>query len=103
MVVEIAVEEPKAVLDTVEGVSDMVLKEARVVLEAVFGATIEVFRVVLVIEERVLDMVLEIPELLLHDTDAEILAAETVATPIVKFAVETEAFREKAVPKGAGG
>ena len=99
----IAVEEYKAVSGTAEGASDMVLEEAGVVLEAVFGATIEVLRVVLVIEERVFVRELEILELLLHDTDAEILAVETGATPIVKLAVETEAFREKAVPKGAGG
>ena len=60
--IEIAVEESKAVFDTAEGVSDMVLEDAGVVLEAVFGATIEVLRVLLVIEERVLDRVLEVPE-----------------------------------------
>jgi hypothetical protein len=52
--------------------------------------------------------------LLIDVTDAEdigrpgsevlrFVAADTVAAPIVRFAIETEAFRDKAVAKGAGG
>jgi hypothetical protein len=66
------------------------------------------------IAERVLETVLETAELLIHVTDAgkigrpdsvvlRFVAADMVAAPIVTFAIETEAFRDKAVAKGAGG
>jgi hypothetical protein len=57
--------------------------------------------------------VLETAGLLLHKTGTEMgrsdpkipmfAAVEVVAAPIVRLAMEAEAFRDKAVPKGAGG
>lgn len=91
-----------AALEKSEGAFDVVLETVEAVLEAVLMAKREVLKVVL-------DPV----GLLLHETDTgtkgrldrelpEPVAAETVATPIVILAVETEALREKSVAKGMG-
>jgi hypothetical protein len=64
--------------------------------------------------ESVSEEVLDTAELLPHKTDVvnvglsnpempKLLTVEIVATPIVSLAVKTEAFREKAVAKGARG
>jgi hypothetical protein len=93
----------KAVLRIGQEVPNVVLESTGVVLEVVLKTT-----------ERVLGVVLKTAELLLHATGTEnmgrldselprFVAAEVVAAPIVKLVVETEAFRDKAVPKDAGG
>jgi hypothetical protein len=82
--------------------------------DVVFESTGVVLEVVLEITERVLEVVLKTAELLLHAIGTEdmdrpdselpvFIAVEMVAAPIVKLAVETEAFLETAVAKGAGG
>jgi hypothetical protein len=80
--------------------------------DVVFESTGVVLEVVLEITERVLEVVLKTAKLLLHATGTEDMgrpdselpkSVAVVAAPIVNLAVDTEAFREKAVAKGRGG
>jgi hypothetical protein len=92
-----------------------VLETSGGVLGVSLEAISEVLKAVLGVAERVSEVVLDdTAELLPHKTDVvnvgltnaelpKLLAVEMVATPIVLLAVKTEAFREKAVAKGARG
>jgi hypothetical protein len=91
-----------------------VLEIGQEVPDVVLESTGVVLGVMLEITERALEVVLKTAELLLHATSTEsmgrldselprFVTVDMVAAPIVKLAVETEAFHEKAVAKGAGG